>query len=222
MTNALLSPVSLLARLQRPVAIALLGGALMSSLSGCVGLVVGGAVAGTMAASDRRTFGAQTEDKAIAVKADVRLRNILDDTGHVNVNSFNRKVLITGEVPDQAKKAAVEREIKAIEGVQSVTNELAIAGPASYTSRSNDALLTTKVKASLVDAKDISANSFKVVTERGEVYLMGRVTQFEANRATEIARGVSGVTKVVRVFEYISEEEYRQYQTTPAPAQASN
>jgi osmotically-inducible protein OsmY len=216
MSNALLS------RLQRPVAIALLGGALMSSLSGCVGLVVGGAVAGTMAASDRRTFGAQTEDKAIAVKADVRLRNILDDTGHVNVNSFNRKVLITGEVPDQAKKDAVEREVKAIEGVQSVTNELAIAGPASYTSRSNDTLLTTKVKASLVDAKDISANSFKVITERGEVYLMGRVTQFEANRATEIARGVGGVTKVVRVFEYISEEEYKQYQTTPAPAQASN
>lgn len=216
------SRTALLARLQRPVAIALLGGALMSSLSGCVGLVVGGAVAGTMAASDRRTFGAQTEDKAIAVKADVRLRNILDDTGHVNVNAFNRKVLITGEVPNQAKKDAVEREVKAIEGVQSVTNELAIAGPASYTSRSNDTLLTTKVKASLVDAKDISANSFKVVTERGEVYLMGRVTQFEANRATEIARGVSGVTKVVRVFEYISEEEYKQYQNTPAPAQASN
>ncbi|GGY27643.1 BON domain-containing protein [Pseudoduganella sp. SL102] len=213
---------ALLARVQRPVAIALLGGALMSSLSGCVGLVVGGAVAGTMAASDRRTFGAQTEDKTIAVKASNRLRNILDDTGHVNVNSFNRKVLITGEVPDQAKKDAVEREVKAIEGVQSVTNELAIAGPASYTSRSNDTLLTTKVKASLVDAKDISANSFKVVTERGEVYLMGRVTQFEANRATEIARGVSGVTKVVRVFEYISEDEYKQYQSTPAPAQASN
>ncbi|QBE63882.1 BON domain-containing protein [Pseudoduganella lutea] len=213
---------SLMARWQRPVAIALLGGALMSSLSGCVGLVVGGAVAGTMAASDRRTFGAQTEDKTIAVKADVRLRNVLDDTGHVNVNAFNRKVLITGEVPNQAKKEAVEREVKAIEGVQSVTNELAIAGPASYTSRSNDTLLTTKVKASLVDAKDISANSFKVVTERGEVYLMGRVTQFEANRATEIARGVSGVTKVVRVFEYISEEEYKQYQNTPAPAQASN
>lgn len=213
---------NLLARLQRPVAVALLGGALMSSLSGCVGLVVGGAVAGTMAASDRRTFGAQTEDKTIAVKADVRLRNVLDDTGHVNVNAFNRKVLITGEVPNQAKKDAVEREVKAIEGVHSVTNELVIAGPASYTSRSNDTLLTTKVKASLVDAKDISANSFKVVTERGEVYLMGRVTQFEANRATEIARGVSGVTKVVRVFEYISEEEYKQYQNTPAPAQVSN
>lgn len=213
---------TLLGRLQRPVAIALLGGALMSSLSGCVGLVVGGAVAGTMAASDRRTFGAQTEDKAIAVKADVRIRNVTGDAGHVNVNAFNRKTLITGEVRDQAMKDAVEREVKAIEGVQSVTNELAIAGPSSYTSRSNDALLTTKVKASLVDAKDISANTFKVVTERGEVYLMGRVTQFEANRATEIARGVNGVTKVVRVFEYISEEEYRQYQNTPAPAQAKN
>jgi osmotically-inducible protein OsmY len=203
---------ALLVRLQRPVAIALLGGALLTSLSGCVGLIVGGAVAGTMSASDRRTFGAQTEDKSIAVKADVRIRNVTGDAGHVNVNAFNRKALITGEVRDQAMKEAVEREVKGIEGVQSVVNELAIAGPASYTSRSNDALLTTKVKASLVDAKDISANSFKVVTERGEVFLMGRVTQFEAGRASDIARGVNGVTKVVRVFEYISEEEYRQFQ----------
>ncbi|AVR94491.1 BON domain-containing protein [Pseudoduganella armeniaca] len=208
---------ALLRRLQRPVAVALLGGMMMSSLSGCVALVAGGAVAGTMAASDRRTFGAQTEDKSIAVKADVRIRNVVGDAGHVNVNSFNRKALVTGEVRDEAMKAAVEREVKAIEGVQSVVNELEIAGPASYTSRSNDALLTTKVKASLVDAKDISANSFKVVTERGIVYLMGRVTQREANKATEIARGVNGVSKVVRVFEYITEEEWKQYQPNPAP-----
>lgn len=208
---------ALLRRLQRPVAVALLGGMMMSSLSGCVALVAGGAVAGTMAASDRRTFGAQTEDKAIAVKADVRIRNVVGDAGHVNVNSFNRKALVTGEVRDEAMKAAVEREVKGIEGVQSVVNELEIAGPASYTSRSNDALITTKVKASLVDAKDISANSFKVVTERGIVYLMGRVTQREANKATEIARGVDGVTKVVRVFEYITEEEWKQYQPNPAP-----
>lgn len=208
---------TLLRRLQRPVAVALLGGMMMSSLSGCVALVAGGAVAGTMAASDRRTFGAQTEDKSIAVKADVRIRNIVGDAGHVNVNSFNRKALVTGEVRDEAMKAAVEREVKAIEGVQSVVNELEIAGPASYTSRSNDALLTTKVKASLVDAKDISANSFKVVTERGIVYLMGRVTQREANKATEIARGVNGVSKVVRVFEYITDEEWKQYQPNPAP-----
>ncbi|GGY91535.1 BON domain-containing protein [Pseudoduganella plicata] len=209
--------VALLRRLQRPVAIALLGGAMLSSLSGCVALVAGGAVAGTMAASDRRTFGAQTEDKSIAIKADVRIRNVVGDAGHVNVNSFNRKALITGEVRDEAMKAAVEREVKGIEGVQSVVNELEIAGPSSYTSRSSDTLITTKVKASLVDAKDISANSFKVVTERGAVYLMGRVTQREANKATEIARGVDGVSKVVRVFEYITEEEWKQYQPNPAP-----
>ena len=209
--------VALLRRLQRPVAYALLGGALMSSLSGCVALVAGGAVAGTMAAADRRTFGAQTEDKSIAVKADVRIRNVVGDAGHVNVNSFNRKALVTGEVRDEAMKAAVEREVKGIEGVQSVVNELEIAGPSSYTSRSSDTLITTKVKASLVDAKDISANSFKVVTERGVVYLMGRVTQHEANKATDIARGVDGVSKVVRVFEYISEEERKQFQPNPAP-----
>lgn len=208
-------------RLQRPVAIALLGGAMMSSLTGCFAIVAGGAVAGTIAASDRRTFGAQTEDKSIAVKADVKIRNVTGDAGHVNVNSFNRKALITGEVRDQAMKDAVEREVKSIEGVQSVVNELEIAGPASYTSRSSDTLITTKVKASLVDAKDISANSFKVVTERGAVFLMGRVTQREANSATAIARGVDGVTKVVRVFEYISEEEYKQFQNTPAPSQSS-
>ncbi|TWI61859.1 osmotically-inducible protein OsmY [Pseudoduganella lurida] len=213
---------ALLVRLQRPVAIALLGGALMASLSGCVGLVVGGAVAGTMSASDRRTFGAQTEDKTIDFKASNRVRNLVGDAAHVNINAFNRKVLITGEVRDQAMKQAVENEVKTVEGVQSVVNELVIAGPASYTSRSNDTLLTTKVKASLVDAKDISANSFKVVTERGEVFLMGRVTQFEAGRASDIARGVNGVTKVVRVFEYISEAEYKQYQTSSSSGSSSN
>ena len=195
---------------------ALLAGTVASTLSACVPLVVGGAVAGTVAASDRRTFGAQTEDKTISVKADLKMPNVVGDAGHVNVNSFNRRVLITGEVRDAAMKAAVEREVKAIEGVVMVVNELEIAGPSSYTSRSNDALITTKVKASLVDAKDISANSFKVVTERGAVYLMGRVTQREATQAAEIARGVNGVNKVVKVFEYISEDEWKQYQPKPA------
>jgi osmotically-inducible protein OsmY len=201
---------------KRILAVALAAAAVASTLSACVPLVVGGAVAGTVAASDRRTFGAQTEDKAISVKADLKMPNVVGDAGHVNVNSFNRRVLITGEVRDAAMKAAVEREIKAIEGVVLVVNELEIAGPASYTSRSNDALITAKVKASLVDAKDISANSFKVVTERGAVYLMGRVTQREATLASEIARGVNGVNKVVKVFEYISEEEWKQYQPKPA------
>lgn len=201
---------------KRVLVMALIAGTVASTLSACVPLVVGGAVAGTVAASDRRTFGAQTEDKAISVKADLKMPNVVGDAGHVNVNSFNRRVLITGEVRDAAMKAAVEREVKAIEGVVMVVNELEIAGPSSYTSRSNDALITTKVKASLVDAKDISANSFKVVTERGAVYLMGRVTQREATQAAEIARGVNGVNKVVKVFEYISEDEWKQYQPKPA------
>jgi len=192
------------------------GAVLLSSLSACIPLVVGGAVGGTLAASDRRTFGAQTEDKAIAVKVELKLPNLVGDAGHVNVASFNRRVLLTGEVRDQAMKDNLEREVRAVEGVLSVTNELEIAGPASYTSRSNDALITTKVKASLVDMKDISANSFKVVTERGNVYLMGRVTQREGTIAADVARGVSGVYKVVKVFEYISEEEWKQYQPKSA------
>jgi osmotically-inducible protein OsmY len=175
--------------------------------------VAAGAVGGTLAASDRRTFGAQTEDKAIAVKAEVKFPNLVGSAGHVNIASFNRRVLLTGEVRDEEMKNAVEREVRAIEGVLSVTNELEIAGPSSYTSRSNDAIITTKVKASLVDAKDISANSVKVVTERGNVYLMGRVTQREGGIASDIARGVPGVYKVVKVFEYISEDEWKQYQS---------
>jgi osmotically-inducible protein OsmY len=203
-------------RLARPLALTLLCGAMLTSLSGCVGLIVGGAVGGTMAATDRRTLGAQTEDKAIAVKADVKMQHTAGPNGHVNVNSFNRRVLLTGEVPDQSTKDAVEREVRALDGVLSVSNELAIAGAASYTSRSNDALITTKVKASLVDMKDISAASYKVVTERGIVYLMGRVTQREGAIGADVARGVSGVNQVVKMFEYISDEEWRSYQTKPA------
>jgi len=121
-------------------------------------------------------------------------------------------------VRDEAMKAAVEREIRGIEGVVEVINELEIAGPSSLTSRSNDALITTKVKASLVDAKDISANSYQVTTERGVVYLQGRVTQREGQIGADIARGVSGVTKVVKVFEYITDDEWKQYQPKPANA----
>ncbi len=193
----------------RPLAQAMLALALASSVAGCVPLVVGGAVAGAVASTDRRTLGAQTEDKAIAIKADLRLPKITGKDVHINVNSFNRQVLLTGEVKDEAMKAAVEREVKAIENVASVVNELQVAGPASYTSRSNDALITTKVKASLVDMKTISATSFKVITERGIVYMMGRVTEREGQVAADVARNVSGVAKVVKVFEYISEEEAR-------------
>lgn len=201
-------------RLRRPLALFALCGMTAISLQGCIEMAVGTAVVGTIAATDRRTFGAQTEDKAIALKGETRVANM--GAGHVNVNSFNRKVLLTGEVPDDATRAAVEREIADIAGVQSIVNDLVVAPPTSFSSRSNDTLLTGKVKASLIDAQDISANSFKVVTERAVVYLMGRVTQREGNRAAEIARGVAGVQKVVKVFEYISEDDVRQMANTPA------
>lgn len=200
---------------RRPLALALVCGATLASLQGCVGLMVGGAVVGTLAATDRRTLGAQTEDKTIMLKGETRIPNVVGESAHVNVTSFNRKILLTGEVPNEAAKAAAEREAAAIEGVQSVVNELAIAGASSFTSRSSDTLITGKVKASFVDEKNLSANSIKVVTERGVVYLMGRVTQNEGNLAAEIARGVSGVAKVVKVFEYITDEEYRMLSTTP-------
>jgi len=206
---------------RHPLAGALLCGALLASLSGCVEMMVGGAVMGAVAASDRRTLGAQTEDRAIDVKSRTKLRDIVGERAHVDVNSYNRRVLLTGEVPDAGMKAAVEREIQSIDGVQSVVNELEVAGPASYTSRSSDALVTTKVKASLVDMKTISANSFKVVTERGTVYLMGRVTQREGDIATDVTRGVSGVQKVVKLFEYISEDEARRLQPLQQPQQQS-
>jgi osmotically-inducible protein OsmY len=196
----------------RPLAKAILCAALLTSLSGCVEMMVGGAVMGAVATADRRTLGAQTEDKTITVKAELRVPKIAGADAHVNIASFNRKVLLTGEVKDEATKARVESEVRSIDGVLSVANELEIAGPASYTSRSSDALVTTKVKASLVDMKTISATSFKVVTERGTVYLMGRVTQREGQVAADVARGVSGVQKVVKILEYITEDELRALQ----------
>jgi osmotically-inducible protein OsmY len=193
---------------------------LLVSLQGCVAVVAGGMVAGAVATTDRRTLGAQTEDKAIAVKAETRLPQIVGDAGHVNINSYNRKVLLTGEVRDEAMKRAVENEVRSIANVDNVINELEVAGPSSYTSRSSDTLITSKVKLSLADKKTVSANSFKVVTERGNVFLMGMVTQREGNIAADIAKGVSGVMRVTKIFEYISEEDLRSMQPQQ-PQQAS-
>jgi len=193
-----------------------LGTALAASLSGCVAMAVGGAATAVLSANDRRTIGMQTEDKAINVKAELKLRQVTGENGHVNVTSYNRKVLLTGEVRDEAMKQAAEREVRAIENVVSVINELEIAGPSSYTSRSNDALITTKVKASLVDKKTVSATAFKVTTERGVVYLQGLVTPREGNIAADVAKGVPGVVRVVKIFEYIADEDPRANQSAPA------
>jgi osmotically-inducible protein OsmY len=190
---------------------ALLSGATL--LSACAPLIIGGAMAGTaLIALDRRTSGTQVEDQAIELKAVSRVREAVGDRGHVNVTSYNKLALISGEVANEADKAAVEQAVARIENVRSIVNELAITAPAALTSRSNDSFLTSKVKASFVDAKDLQANAFKVVTERGIVYLMGRVTEREAGRAADVARGVSGVQKVVRVFEVISEAELADMQ----------
>jgi osmotically-inducible protein OsmY len=193
--------------------------AMIGALQGCVPLVIGGAAMGAAATMDRRTLGAQTEDKSITVKAEVLVPKLVGDAGHVNIASYNRKVLLTGEVRDQAMKANVEREVRAIENVANVINELVVAGPSSYTSRSSDAIITGNVKGSLIEMKTISATSFKVVTERGTVYLMGRVTQREGDLGAKIAQSVSGVQRVVKIFEYITEEELRtQYPNTSSVA----
>lgn len=207
---------------RRPLAVLLtkvvMGTTLAASLSGCFGLIVGAGVAGAVSTVDRRTLGAQTEDKSITVKAELELRKVTNGAGNINVTSFNRRVLLTGEVRDEAMKQAAEREVRAIANVVSVINELQISGMSSYTSRSSDALITTKVKTSLVDMKTVSAISFKVTTERGVVYLMGLVTPREGNIAADVAKGVSGVTRVVKIFEYISEEDARVRQNSPAQA----
>ncbi|WP_395822598.1 BON domain-containing protein [Collimonas sp.] len=200
---------------QRRLAAVALCGTVALSLQGCVALALGGAVAGGFAVTDRRTLGAQTEDKAIMLKAETRVPGVVGQDGHVNITSFNRKVLLTGEVRDDAARAAAEREVQAIENVHAVDNELAIGAPSTFSARSKDTFITSKVIASLVDAKDVFGNSIKVVTERGNVYLMGRVTERKGKRAAEIAAGVSGVQKVVKVFEYITEDELTQMSSAP-------
>lgn len=200
------------------------GTLLVSSLPACVPLVIGGAAAGgTLVVTDRRTSGAQLEDEGIELRASSRLRNSLGERAHVNLTSYNRQVLLTGEVPTQQDKQLVEQIVSRVENVSGVINEVAVLGNATLTQRSSDVLVTGRVKAALIDAPDLSANAFKVVTERGTTYLMGRVTQREADRATNLVRATPGVQKVVRIFEVISEEELARMlpaRTPPAPAAA--
>ncbi len=198
-------------------ALLLAGLAAATLMSACAPLLVGGAVVGTsMVVTDRRTSGTQLEDQSIEIKGQTRVREAVGERGHVNITSYNRNVLLTGEVAADTDKAAVEQAVAKIEGVRTVINELAVMGSSSLASRSSDLVLTSKVKASYVDAKDVFANAIKVVTERSTVYLMGRVTEREANRAADIARGVPGVQKVVKVFEVITEAELAEIQPKQA------
>jgi osmotically-inducible protein OsmY len=192
------------------VAIALM--TLCCSLSGCFPVIVGAAAYGSYAATDRRTIGAQTDDKVIAVRGDNDLDAQFGRAAHINVNVFNRRVLLTGEVLDEASKQRADQIMHAIPQVAEVINELRIGAPSGVGERSTDAYITASVKAALVNRSDIFANAFKVVTENSTVYLMGRVTHHEGDYAAEIARQQPHVMGVVKEFEYITDEELRRMQ----------
>ena len=181
-------------------------------LSACAPLMFGGVIGGAMVASDRRTAGIQVEDEGIEQRSATAIRENFGSKEHINITSYNRQVLITGEVSNDTVRSQTEQLIGRVQNVRSVVNELVIGPASSMGDRSNDVLLVAKVKAAMVDSEDVFANVFKVVGERGTVYLMGRVTQREAKRATDVVRGVSGVKRVVRVFEYITEDALRAIQ----------
>ena len=185
-------------------------------MTACAPFLVAGVAGSALVATDRRTSGTQLEDETIELRASAKVRDTFGEKVHVNVTSYNRQVLLTGEVPSERELQAVSAIVEKVENVKSVANELSAMPNASLGSRSNDLVVTGKIKATLVDSRDLFANAFKVVTERNTVYLMGRVTQREADSATALIRNVGGVNKVVRMFEIISEEELRRQ--LPAPA----
>ena len=189
---------------------------LATCMTACAPFLVAGVAGSALVATDRRTSGTQLEDEAIELRASAKVRDTFGEKVHVNVTSYNRQVLLTGEVPSEQERQAVSAIVEKVENVKSVANELSAMPNASLGSRSNDLVVTGKIKATLIDSRDLFANAFKVVTERNTVYLMGRVTQREADSATALIRNVGGVNKVVRMFEIISEEELRRQ--LPAPA----
>ena len=192
---------------------------LLSTLVLCLGLascaaplMFGGVIGGAMVASDRRSTGIQVEDEGIEQRSATAIRENFGSKEHISITSYNRQVLITGEVSTDTVRRQVESLIGRVENVRAVVNELVVGAASSSSDRASDAVLVAKVKASMVDTEDVFANVYKVVGERGTIYLMGRVTQREAKRATDVVRGVSGVKRVVRVFEYITEDELRAMQ----------
>ena len=211
------------ASLHRIAAATLAVAALGATLSACAPLVVGGAAVTALVAVDRRTSGAQLDDQGIELRASNRLKDELGDAhARYAISSYNRRVLLTGEASSEAVKTKITQIVTGVENVREVINELGVTNSPSLKERASDTLITGRVKASLVDAKDLSASAFKVVTERGTVYLMGRVTQREADRATDIARNTQSVSRVVRVFEIISEQELANLGALKQPAPASS
>jgi osmotically-inducible protein OsmY len=184
--------------------------AMLASLQGCPLIVVGAAGGGALVATDRRTVGSQTEDREIQVKSQLQLGQALPDSAHVNVTVVNNTVLLTGEVPSDAIRAHAEQVVRAIPNVRNVVNQLGVMPAASFGTRSNDTYLEGRVKTALIAEKTISANDFKVIAERGSIYLMGLVTETEGAQGALTASTVPGVKEVVKVFTYLT------------PAQANN
>lgn len=188
--------------------------ALLGGLSGCAGLIMGGATAGVATgaamAHDRRTVGTIVEDQAIELKAYDALNQELAQRSHINVTSYNNVVLLSGEVPTPQLRRRAEEIATGIDKVRHVHNELTIAPPSSFASRSTDTWITTKVKTALLQVDgipDFDPSRVKVVTERGVVYLFGLLRPREAEAVTRTIRRVGGVQKVVKLFEYIDQEQ---------------
>lgn len=188
----------------------LLAAALVPALQGCVPLVAAGATAGTLAAVDRRSLSTQTADETIEWKAALQISEMGGRQSHIDFTSYNRKLLITGQAPSAELKAEVERLAARVPEVEGVHNELSVAPPTSLSERSGDSYITTKVKARFVDANKFNAIYVKVVTEAGVVYLLGLVTQREADAAIQVARTTSDVKKVVTLLEIISDARARE------------
>ena len=202
----------------------LVGATVLPALQGCFPMVAAGVTSGVLATVDRRSLGTQTEDESIEWKASARVSEKLGDKGHVNFTSFNRKVLITGEVPTGEDKAEAERIVSSVANVQGVYNELTVGPTSSFTDRSNDSFVTSKVKSRSVDSGKFNPVHVKVVTEAGTAFLLGMVTQPEADSAINVARTTAGVKRVVNLLEIITPAKARELdraQSTSTNGQAA-
>ncbi|MDR2638080.1 MAG: BON domain-containing protein [Zoogloeaceae bacterium] len=197
--------------------------AVLPVLQGCFGAALVGTTVGVLAVADRRSIGVQADDTAIELKVSGRLGKEISDVSHINVTSYNRRVLLTGEVPNETVRMRVAEEVARIENVQSVWNELVVAGNSSFASRSNDSYISSKVKARFIDANEFSAHHVKVVTEAGVVFLLGIVSKREADAAVQVARTTAGVRKVARFTLLVeSDEEIRRIDASLTNAASSN
>ena len=185
-------------------------GAGIASLPGCFPLVAGGVASGALVIADRRNPGTQAIDRGIQLEAESFLTKKYGDNIHVNVSVFNRRVLLTGETRTDSIKLSVEADVKNMKNVTTVFNEMVPAPISGLSARANDSYLTTRIKGAFVATEGIPSNSMKVITEASKVYLMGIVTDAEANRAVEIARSVPGVKQVTKVFDLISEADKKR------------